>query len=382
MGNYLTLLSDVLVLLFDFTLYFLIIPLKKDTKFYRGLIISGCFLMLVAFIVGVTVFDFVVSKWLVISVTIPSFILLFSLSKYKDMRFVLTFCFIDTVALMIGYLSKYAALVLGLANTWIPFVLTFVFLSCAIFFGRKYIRAYKDLIEKVGSSWTELAIASIFIYIYFVSLMAFPKPFKERTEYGPIILLFCITIVVFYYVFISSIIKTKKIEEANCELKEKNKLYELAYNDSLCDIGNRASFDKLLRKIDNSSDIHQNICFIFMDIDNMKLLNDTKGHYAGDRVLIFTADTIKKVFSSNDSEAFRVGGDEFCVLCFNKTQNDIEKLLNTLNNEVRLYKPYEELTISSGYEFWEKDSGYSLSGAFIKADKKMYENKRKFKESV
>ncbi|MFA7637462.1 MAG: GGDEF domain-containing protein [Monoglobales bacterium] len=380
MNGFFTQMSDILILVLNYVLCIRIIPLNKDTLWKKIIIFSGIFITILVYIIGITFFEVVLSKWAVVSLFIPSFILLFCFTKYKDMRFVMTFCFIETIAFIIGFISRYAEIAAGASNTLIPLTVTTALYSLIFFLGRKQLKEYKNLIIKVNSNWTGPAVSSIFLYILLIVIMAYPTPFIQRTEYGPVYLFLCLSVGVFYYVFISSISKTKKIEEANIELQEKNKFYELAYSDFLCELGNRAAFEKTMENLKGQCSLYKNICFVFMDINNMKQINDTYGHVAGDKTLICTAEAIKKVFSPDYSKAFRIGGDEFCVLYFNINKEGIAKLLQSLDNVIEKTKPYPELSIASGFAFWNSDMGDSMMDVFKKADMNMYSNKRQIKE--
>lgn len=109
--------------------------------------------------------------------------------------------------------------------------------------------------------------------------------------------------------------KTNRISgRLNCINDEKLKQEELvkqAEKDSLTDIYNHFTFEKL---INNAVKTSQNTtcALIMLDLDNFKLVNDNLGHYAGDVLLQKVAQTLSNIFKGV-GEVARLGGDEFAA---------------------------------------------------------------------
>ena len=61
----------------------------------------------------------------------------------------------------------------------------------------------------------------------------------------------------------------------------------------------------------------------FVDVNGLKTVNDTNGHQAGDNLLKNVADTLKEHFGKQ-AEIYRVGGDEFMVICEGVTREEFE----------------------------------------------------------
>ncbi len=72
----------------------------------------------------------------------------------------------------------------------------------------------------------------------------------------------------------------------------------------------------------------------FIDMDDLKWINDHHGHKEGDQALIGLADILKKTFRESDIIIARIGGDEFVVL-LESTDEDSERLLTRLHENVR-----------------------------------------------
>lgn len=84
----------------------------------------------------------------------------------------------------------------------------------------------------------------------------------------------------------------------------------LAFRDQLTGLGNRRSFDTVFHDPDFSK---QPFGLLLVDIDNLKIVNDSLGHWAGDTLISVVASRIDEL--SAPDRVFRLGGDEFAVLC-------------------------------------------------------------------
>lgn len=112
----------------------------------------------------------------------------------------------------------------------------------------------------------------------------------------------------------------EKVELAMRQEREQNQLKKEAYKDLLTDLPNRVSlrrsFDDMLANLEGNT-YH----LVMMDIDRFKMVNDQLGHLEGDRVLR----ELGKIYQEKCTlgQAFRFGGDEFCMLFKNVSEDDI-----------------------------------------------------------
>jgi diguanylate cyclase (GGDEF)-like protein len=92
------------------------------------------------------------------------------------------------------------------------------------------------------------------------------------------------------------------------------RLAHQAMHDSLTGLPNRALlFDRLALAVRAAQRGGPGVTVLYLDLDNFKLINDTRGHAAGDRVLSEVADRLLAVLRPADTVA-RLGGDEFAVV--------------------------------------------------------------------
>ena len=135
-------------------------------------------------------------------------------------------------------------------------------------------------------------------------------------------------------------------------------------NDILTGAFNRATYEADIKKIKPN----EHIAIMSIDLNDLKLINDTEGHLAGDEALRTTVRIVGSVLNYR-SKLYRIGGDEFAVICRNLSEEEVKKMLKNMDAGMRKTK----YTFAVGYSFWQK--GEKFSEAFAKADKKMYENK-------
>ncbi|WP_139905151.1 putative bifunctional diguanylate cyclase/phosphodiesterase [Clostridium thermarum] len=125
---------------------------------------------------------------------------------------------------------------------------------------------------------------------------------------------------------------------------------------------------------------NKEIALVFLDIDNLKLINDAYGHIIGDEVLIYIS---KKLINSLDdnSMVFRFGGDEFILIFVNKTkediQNCIENIMSDANKVFRINNKEIYTTVSAGIYIPSRKE--SLEEIIRKANIAMYHSKQKGK---
>jgi len=121
------------------------------------------------------------------------------------------------------------------------------------------------------------------------------------------------------------------------------------------------------------------LLFLFIDMDNLKWINDHYGHNEGDQALIELANILKKTFRESDIIA-RIGGDEFVVLSEITDQNG-EMLTTRLYENIKDYNAKVsqdyKLSISVGGAQFDPEYPISIDELLSKADALMYAQKRK-----
>jgi diguanylate cyclase (GGDEF)-like protein len=118
---------------------------------------------------------------------------------------------------------------------------------------------------------------------------------------------------------------------------------------------------------------------VYVDLDKLKLINDTHGHLEGNRALIATAGTLRDTFRQSDILA-RIGGDEFCVLMTDAGHDSAVQVRKRLQQRVdianRLATSRFHLSLSVGITDVPAVRQPSLEELLKIADALMYEQKR------
>lgn len=113
-------------------------------------------------------------------------------------------------------------------------------------------------------------------------------------------------------------------------------------------------------------------CLVFLDMDNLKKINDIYGHKAGDKVLKLLGDTISDC--GEDSVACRLGGDEFLLFVRNIARDDVEELVGRIFEKFNAEKEQDVeircASLSGGLCMTEK--GDLFADCYMKADKALY----------
>lgn len=162
--------------------------------------------------------------------------------------------------------------------------------------------------------------------------------------------------------------------------KIKDRLQYLSFHDDLTDLYNRRYFENELQRLNQSR--RYPISIIAADIDNLKIVNDTLGHKIGDKYIIKMAEIFKSVLRSEDIAA-RIGGDEIAVILPETEKDDVEMICSRIKDKCeKVNKGNNEFKslfrVSLGC-YCLNQNDHDLSYAFQKADEKMYEDKRNYK---
>lgn len=110
-------------------------------------------------------------------------------------------------------------------------------------------------------------------------------------------------------------------QEISSIRRAEQRIMELAFYDSLTKLSSRSSFNKKLKELIVSSKHRtEKFALLYLDLDNFKNINDSFGHDVGDKLLIEVANRLRNLLREDDF-ASRLGGDEFCVLINNISDN-------------------------------------------------------------
>ena len=180
----------------------------------------------------------------------------------------------------------------------------------------------------------------------------------------------------------------RKIEKSAKVLKQQGDdlvaMKNLAYVDSLTNVKNKLAYDDTVEyineKIRNGT---AEFAVIMCDLNYLKHINDNLGHMAGDEAIQKTASILCKAFPL--STVFRIGGDEFAVLPtgldYARIDEKLDALKTMLESQRNISDNYlERISLAFGCAVFERGKDTSYQEVFERADKIMYEEKKKIHE--
>ncbi|EWH10398.1 transcriptional regulator [Catenovulum agarivorans DS-2] len=171
------------------------------------------------------------------------------------------------------------------------------------------------------------------------------------------------------------------LQQKNAQLASHNKSLErMSTIDDMTQVNNRRGFYQNFDYLFKNSDSSQ-FTFFYADLDNLKKINDSFSHAAGDTAIKLAADCLKKVFRDTDIVA-RMGGDEF-VIAADIDAFTAQNIINRLQQKVETINLQQNLVyhfgISIGYYSFARNDFVDIEYAIKRADEVLYDNKRKRK---
>ena len=118
---------------------------------------------------------------------------------------------------------------------------------------------------------------------------------------------------------------------------------EKAATDEMTGLYNK---NKLLATIEKRTYDYQQVAIVYWDINRLKYVNDTYGHFAGDQMIVKVAQSIR-IALGDAGMAFRYGGDEMLALIPGGTGETAEKMIK---KEVMFMMTEKMITLNNGVE--------------------------------
>ncbi len=180
--------------------------------------------------------------------------------------------------------------------------------------------------------------------------------------------------------YTTKLLEAEKLSDKYTELQKNNTLLsQQSKTDDLTGVYNRRGFFEMgQRSLDIVQEMEHAGIIFYIDMDNLKIINDTYGHETGDKAIKLTAKILKNVFPSNDVIG-RLGGDEFGVVAagmiIEETPEIRKKLDEECINQTKLNSLPYNLSVSVGYADLATSS--SLKQLMSLADSMLYEEKRR-----
>ena len=168
-------------------------------------------------------------------------------------------------------------------------------------------------------------------------------------------------------------------EERADHVKRQMVLQKLAYIDGLTGAFTRRYAMEMLESMQKD---RLDVTVAYIDVNGLKMVNDTMGHPEGDRYLKMIADSLNESLSKSDILS-RVGGDEFLVVSNSVNREALESMLKNVNEKLgnadgNGYRP----SFSYGVVSAPHQSPFDLEALLRESDRRMYDYKMQYKRGV
>ena len=164
-------------------------------------------------------------------------------------------------------------------------------------------------------------------------------------------------------------------------------IVKLMYKDSMTRVGNKAAYVECVETLYKRMKNNEKFCFsvVVVDINDLKKVNDTYGHEYGDILIQNAAAVLKTVWDRK--YIYRIGGDEFAVVCSDVENEKTERQLQTLEEEIANFNRHNNndrliLQMAAGMSTYNYETDKEYMDVFRRADEAMYENKKRKKNKI
>ncbi len=225
-------------------------------------------------------------------------------------------------------------------------------------------------------------LITVFVILLFVfSLFNYSIEFQGMIKRNNIIFMSGIFVLI---VLIASIVGTVYL--INYFLLNRIKYDRLKMNnikDVMTGTLNRGSGIKFIEdQLEVCKNMKKTMTICYIDVNDLKVINDMLGHREGDYLIKTIVRTIKENIRETDVIS-RLGGDEFVIVFPGCTMDYTEKLMDRISGKLRQLKPFSNkdytISISYGFSQYDGEKEITVDGLLDKADHQMYQNKRALK---
>ncbi len=158
------------------------------------------------------------------------------------------------------------------------------------------------------------------------------------------------------------------------------RLIDLMRRDPLTNVNNRMAFEDKEQSLQAliNSDPYAEFAIAMFDVNSLKLINDWKGHEAGDTYLLRACHLICNVFKH--SPVYRIGGDEFVTVLIGEDYENREILCHMFDSMLSPYSdtlplPEEYVSVAFGLAEFHQQTDNSVADVVKRADEAMYRDK-------
>ncbi len=222
-------------------------------------------------------------------------------------------------------------------------------IAVAVYILIMIVGAVMEAIYGIGTTYVALTIADVFIFVMLQNRMI-DKTKKQKD------------------------LLAEKVDE---EKKNVEKWKKKSNTDEVTGFFNRHAYEADIESLAKNK-LNDEFVYLSMDVNGLKVVNDTLGHDAGDELIAGAGECMKKCFGLY-GKLYRTGGDEFAAL-MNISDAELEVVKKEFSKITQEWtgKLVDNLTVSCGYVTMAEVKNMNLHQMAVMADKRMYENKTKY----
>jgi diguanylate cyclase (GGDEF)-like protein len=181
--------------------------------------------------------------------------------------------------------------------------------------------------------------------------------------------------------FLVLLYMSKVLAQKDLEVEKKNtqNFRNMANTDSMTGVRNKHAYSEMEAHL--NARIRQNeidkLAIVVCDINGLKIVNDTMGHAAGDRLIKEACSLICEYFTHG--AVYRIGGDEFVVILQEKGFDSLKDVITEINHVIEENVKKKKAVVSIGYSELTPDDQL-VHDVFERADQMMYQRKQQLKQ--
>lgn len=257
---------------------------------------------------------------------------------------------------------------------------------CSVLYHNKRFSVYTFVLSTVslfvsvlGSFYWGLCDANMLLLTYTTT----QNHAKELMEHVPTLNSSPILVILFFFLprFVALIAFFSLQNYITNDIQEKTRheveSRRLAETDGLTGLYNRTKYEEMS---DDFYSTCESVAAMYVDVNNLKKINDHLGHEYGDELIIGMASILKE-FEDDNIKAYRMGGDEFVLIFAKATEGEVietQKLVDVAIQNAKL-KYDLKLSAATGISYGK---GTEIKYVIKKADENMYANKAAMKKKM
>ena len=155
----------------------------------------------------------------------------------------------------------------------------------------------------------------------------------------------------------------------------------IAFTDVMTGLKNRTAYEDKIKEINSKLGNYNSLWCISIDANNLKEVNDTRGHIEGDKIIINIARILNEVYGEKNS-VFRVGGDEFMIFVYERDKSYVINSISEVQKKINYYNTHNisKISIAIGYNIFNKKIDNNIQDSIRISDRYMYKDKKMYKK--